>query len=376
MDPQPPLILPSAPAAQPAGANGVPAPRTRLDLPWPTAAKAVAVLVGAGVAAHLVGLLTPILLQVLVALLITAALTPPVNWLIAHGVPRPGAVAVVMGGIGLAAAGLLLLVAQQLVSEGRALATALPGYVDRAQGVLSGYPQLNQRLRAASASGAGDPGSLLPAVLTAGGGVFTGLADAVAVVAMAAYLLAGGERGLGYVMNALSPSLRAKTRRAAPDIVHVVGGYLLGQAVTSLAFGLFAFAVLRPLGVPQPLLLALLAAILDAVPIVGVLVATSLPVLLALTVSQPVAVAVLAAFLVYHQVESHVLVPRIYGRMLGISSLAVLVAVLVGYRLLGILGVLIALPLAAAVPAVRSAWRQEELLAGTGLHLPPEKRGD
>ncbi len=373
MDPQhSPLILPSNTTRQTPLAGGVPVPRTSVDLPWATVAKAIIVLVGAAIASHLAGLLAPILLEILIALLITAALTPPVNWLIGHGVARAGAVAIVLGGIAISIGLLGFLIAPRLTDEGRALATALPNYVDKAQGILSRYPQFDQRVRSAATSGSGNPSSLLPVVVTAGSGVVTGLTDLIAVIVMSAYLLAGGERSLGYVMHLLPTTFQAKMRRAVPDIVHVVSGYMLGQAVTSLAFGLFAFVILEVLGVPQPLLLGILAAILDAVPIVGVLIATALPVLLALTVSHTAAIAVLIAFLIYHQLESHILVPRIYGRTLGISSLAVLVAVLVGYRVLGILGVLIALPVGAAIPAVLSAWRQEELLVGTGFHREPD----
>jgi predicted PurR-regulated permease PerM len=371
MDPlDSPLILP--PSTETGTEHVLPVPRTRLELTWPTVAKAIVVLVAGSIVLHLIGILTPVLLEFLVALLLTAALTPPVNWLIRRGIPRVAAVAIVMGGIGGLIALGIGLITPTLVDEARALASGLPHYVDRAQGLLRRYPSLDTRIRSAASSSSAHPGSLLPYVLTAGTGVFTGITDTITVIVMAAYLLAGGERSLAYVMHYLPPSFQAKTRRAVPDIVHVVSGYVLGQAITSLLFGVFASVVLSIAGVPQPLLLALLAAILDAVPIIGVLVATALPVLLALTVSTTTAVVVLILYLVYHQFESHVLVPRIYGRTLGISSLAVLVAVLVGYRVLGILGVLIALPLAAAIPAIERAWRQEDLLVG----LPVRRNGE
>ena len=137
----------------------------------------------------------------------------------------------------------------------------------------------------------------------------------------------------------------------------MVGGYLLGQGLTSLLFGVFAYAVLRLLGVPQPLLLAVVAALADAVPIAGVLIATVPAVLLALTVSVPAAAGVLLLYLGYQQVENYAIVPRVYRGTLRIHGFAVLLAVLVGAQLLGILGVLLALPVAAAVPAVARVWR-------------------
>jgi predicted PurR-regulated permease PerM len=104
-----------------------------------------------------------------------------------------------------------------------------------------------------------------------------------------------------------------------------------------------------------------LAALLDAIPLVGTLIATAIAVLLALSVSVTVAVILLIAFLAYNVLESNVLLPRIYGRTMGISSIAVIVAVLIGVRLLGLVGVMIGLPVAAAIPEVERAWRREDL---------------
>jgi predicted PurR-regulated permease PerM len=108
--------------------------------------------------------------------------------------------------------------------------------------------------------------------------------------------------------------------------------------------------------VPQALFLALLAAAFDAVPLVGVFIATVPAVLLALTVSVPAAIIVLVAYVVYQQFENYVLAPRVYRGTLQISSFAVLIAVLVGAQLLGIVGALLALPVAAAIPVVEQIW--------------------
>lgn len=137
-----------------------------------------------------------------------------------------------------------------------------------------------------------------------------------------------------------------------------MSGFVIGQVMTSLAFGLFAFVLLFALDVPEPLLLAVLAAVLDAVPIVGVPLATIPAVLLALTVSWQTAVFVLIAYTIYQQVENYVLVPRIYGNTLQVSSLSILVGVLIGGQLLGIIGVILALPITAAIPVFERVWNE------------------
>lgn len=128
----------------------------------------------------------------------------------------------------------------------------------------------------------------------------------------------------------------------------VISGYVVGQLITSALFGVFAFVTLSLLGVPQPLFLAVVAAVADAIPIAGVLIATVPAVLLALTVSPPAAGAVLVAYIAYQQVENYVIVTRADRSTLQISSFAVLI----GGTLPDVIGVLLALPAAAVVPVI------------------------
>jgi predicted PurR-regulated permease PerM len=110
----------------------------------------------------------------------------------------------------------------------------------------------------------------------------------------------------------------------------------------------FTFTLLRIVGVPNPLAFAVLAAFADIVPLIGAFVATLPPVAAALQESSTKALAVLIAMIGYQQFEDRVLVPRVYGRTLNLPPLIVLIAVLAGAELLGITGVLLALPLTAA----------------------------
>jgi predicted PurR-regulated permease PerM len=191
---------------------------------------------------------------------------------------------------------------------------------------------------------------------------------------MTAYLLADGERIYDWTVRYLPHGQRMRVRQALPEISRVVSGYLLGQFLTSLLFGVFAYVVLSILGVPQPLLLAILAAVADAIPVVGVAIATVPAVLLALTVSPPVAGIVLALYLVYQQVENYVIVPRVYRGTLELHPFAVLIAVLVGAQLLGVLGVLLALPIAAAVPVIERIWGGRSSI-GPAVSLPVSDAG-
>jgi predicted PurR-regulated permease PerM len=155
-----------------------------------------------------------------------------------------------------------------------------------------------------------------------------------------------------------TPRLRYRMRRSYPEISRVVSGYVVGQAINSLSFGLFAFILLIVLDVPEALLLGVLAAVFDAVPIVGVPVATIPAVLLALTVSWQTAAIVLGGYLVYQQFENYVMVPRVFGNTLQVSSLSILVGVLVGGQLLGVIGIILSLPITAAIPVLERVWNE------------------
>jgi predicted PurR-regulated permease PerM len=352
--------LPTPPGdIPPATPSATPERVTRLELPPRTIAQAILILAAAPIALWLLTQVSPILLDLLIALLLTAALDPAVTRLERRGLPRAASVAltlaVLLGGLIL----LLVVGLPPLVEQSARFAQEAPGYLQRAQGWLAAYPALQQQLHGATAAGSTSPATFLAGAVGAGRWLVDGTTATVIIVVMTAYLLIDGERSYDWVMHFMPPAQRAQVRPLLPEISRVVGGYLLGQLITSLLFGAFAFAVAVAVGVPQPLLMAAVAAVADAIPLLGVFIATVPPVLLAWTQSPLTALIVLALYVAYHQLESHLLVPRIYGRTLGISPFATLIAALVGWRLLGVVGIVLALPLAAIVPLVEQVWRHD-----------------
>ncbi len=339
---------------------------TRFELPASTIAKVILTLAGI----WLLFRLWPLLVQLVVAFLLAAALDPSVTRLERRGWPRSASIAAITAGF-LAVVGLVLwLLIPPLIEQGANFASNLPAYTDRVQGLLNKYPAVQERIESASAEGSADPTAVFTGALAFGSGLVQGVATFFIVLVLTVYLLVDGERVYSWVTHYLPPRQRAKIRLAMPEISKVVSGYIIGQAITSLIFGVFAFVVLAVLGVPEPLLLAIVAAFADAIPIAGVLIATVPAVLLGLTVSIPTAVIVFALYMAYQQIENYVIVPRIYRGTLQISSFAVLVAVLIGGQLLGIVGVLLALPIAAAIPVVERIWRDQAAPAGSMANAP------
>jgi predicted PurR-regulated permease PerM len=183
------------------------------------------------------------------------------------------------------------------------------------------------------------------------------------VAVLTIYLLIDGPRvGMG-LMQLLPRTERLPARQMLAEIAEQVGGYMRGQFITSALAGLFAFGLLLVFRVPEPLALAFLMAVADAIPMVGPLLATVPAVLMALTRGGPTALAVGIGYVLYLQFESHLLVPRIYGKTMKLSPSVIVIAILIGATLMGILGALLALPVAAAVPVVLrfvGEWRERE----------------
>jgi predicted PurR-regulated permease PerM len=261
-----------------------------------------------------------------------------------------------------------------LVRDGQQLASDLPTYVERLRPYFKGHPEAYARVQKVANERANDPGLYLSHARTVGQIAASFLAQLVLLLTMTAYLLiADGERILFWCFRYLPARQRAKVRLALPEVSHVVGAYLIGQLITSTLFAIFAVVVTFAFGVPEAILLALLAFVADAIPLVGATIATVPAVLLAWTVSPSHALIVLALYFVYQQIENHFIVPRVYKNTLQISSFGVLLSVAIGAHLLGIIGALIALPIAAAIPAIEKIWREEQPVAPTPeeIGLPP-----
>ncbi len=138
--------------------------------------------------------------------------------------------------------------------------------------------------------------------------------------------------------------------RVLLNLETIVGGYVRGQLITSAMMAVFTFVVLTVARVPNALALSLFAGISDVLPYVGALLACGPATLAALSAHGPTtALVVLAVLAAYQEFESRVIIPRVYGKVLRLPAAMVLVALLVGAKLLGIVGALLSLPIAAAI---------------------------
>jgi predicted PurR-regulated permease PerM len=318
----------------------------------------VGMLGAAGVAttyliAQLVITAQSMLVLIGMAFFIAVGLEPAVSWLVNHRLPRWAAVStVVLVTLGVLA-GFLAAAIPPLVTQTSALFQHVPQYLHTLQDHNSLLGQLNTRFhlqqRVQNLVSGGQGSDVLNGVVGAGVAVLSTVGNVLVVAALTIYFVADLPRIRRGLYRLVPHSRRPRVILIGDEIFAKVGAYVLGNVVISLVAGLFAYIWLLIFGVPYALLLALTVAVLDLVPIVGSTIAGILVSLVALTVSLPVAIATAGFFVVYQTAENYLLVPRIIGRAMKVPDLVTVVAALLGGVLLGVVGALVAIPVAAAV---------------------------
>ena len=295
------------------------APRAEVRRVEHDIAPAALVKVGAALlGVWLVGKIWPVIVLVLLSLMLVATFNPGVRRLQGR-VSRPWAITAVTFGLFLLCVVLLLLMIPPLVRQGQGLMVHLPRYAQAMEAAAhrAGIPL---KLSAAATNWTRRISSLGPELLDVLATVLSGVTGVLTVTVLTIYLLVDGPRvGMG-LMRLLPRAERLPARQMLAEIADQVGGYMRGQLITSALAGLFAFVLLLVLRVPEPLALAFLMAVADAVPMVGPLLGTVPAVLMALTRGGPTALAVGIGYVLYLQFESHLLVPRIYGKTMKLSS--------------------------------------------------------
>lgn len=293
-----------------------------------------------------------VLILIGLALFIAAGLDPVVSRLTRRGLPRWAAVLVVVLALLAVAGGFIAAAVPPLASQTTALVHQMPQYMHQLQNHNSGLGRLNaryhieQRLTSLLTSRGS---TLIGGVLGAGELVISAFSSFLLVAVLSVYFLAslGKTKLLAYRL--IPRSRRPRGILIGEEIFTKVGGYVLGNVITSLIAGLGTFFWMLAFGIPYPVLLGLLVFLLDLVPVIGSTIGGVIVTLVALTVSLPVAIVTLAFYVAYRLAEDYLIVPKIIGRTVQVPALVSLIAVVLGGVLLGIIGALVAIPAAAAI---------------------------
>jgi predicted PurR-regulated permease PerM len=295
-----------------------------------------------------------ILVQVLVALFITVSLEPAVHWLTQRGMRRGLAVTLIFVVAFGALFGFLISVIPSLVSQGRQLIDDLPGYLAELRARSGQFRALNDRFHLSNQL-QGIIGSV-PSKIGSGllgftGRLFGALFSTLTVLVFTAYFMAGLPRLRNGLVWLFPAERRPRVKRVVDLVVDKVGGYMIGNIIISILAGIASFLAFKLLGVPFAVPLAVLVAIFDLIPMIGATLGAVVGVLVALFTSPlwPTTVLVGVFFVAYQQVENYLIAPRVLRTTVDIGASAVLLAGLIGATLLGLVGALMAIPVAAAL---------------------------
>lgn len=306
---------------------------------------------------HSLGRLATTVTILVVALFLTLALNPVVEWLGRRGLRRGLAVGIVFLGMLLVFTFLGLLVFPPVVTQGGELVQQAPTYLDRVLGASwvreldSNYDvvdkireEFNKRLTDETFIS-----SVLGGVLGAGRAVLNGVFQTFTILILTLYFLASLPKMKRAAYSMVPASRRNRIEQLSEEIMRRTGSYAIGQVAIATINAFLSYVMMLLLDIPYAAVLAVLVGFLGIIPMVGATLGAALVCLVAFFDEPKVALIAAIYYLVYQQVENYVVAPKIMQRTVSVPGALTVVAALAGGTLLGVLGALLAIPVAAAL---------------------------
>ena len=346
------------------GSGAAPSPHLRIELSLKTLICAGLVVAAAWLVLHLLA----VALIVVVALFLVGTLNPVVEWLERRGIGRSAAICSVFASLFVIAAMLFGITVPSLLSQASQFVEREPALRAAAAAKLAhtrlGVPLANA-LRNLHYDGITKFDGAT--ALAYSGRAVEIVAYGLSTIFLALYIMLDRNRLRGGLFSLVPRRHHIRLSRILRNLETIVGGYIRGQVLTSTLLAVFTFVLLTAAGVTNAVALSVLAGVADVLPYIGVPLAVLPAFAASLSRGLPIALAVLGALLVYEEIESRILIPKIYGSALRLPSSIVLLALLVGATLGGIPGALLSLPLASAIRMLVEELR---------VDLPGEVHGD
>jgi len=248
-----------------------------------------------------------------------------------------------------------VLVVPPLIAQATALWARLPNEFNRIQTFLIRHRLMVHRVtleEAVQNAPPGTGGNAVGTVLVAISSVIGGAFGLITILILSFYFMLESESMFEYATRFVPATRRGDFAGAAREAVSKVSAWLRAQFVLAGVMGTFAAVGLAFMGVPYFYVVALIAAVGETIPIVGPVIGGITAVAVAITVSPKLALTVGIYFLVLHQLEANILVPKIMERRVGVSPVAVMVALLIGGALWGLVGAILAVPTAAILSII------------------------
>ena len=284
-------------------------------------------------------------------------MNPLVEWLQRRGIKRRGlaaGTAFLLVILVIAAIGAVFV--PTLVDNTNNFVDAVPGYVDdltKGKGRLgfleTRYHVVEKVREQIDNGGAKKLLGLSGAAVSVTKGVINIVIGIVTIVFLTFFMVMEGPAWVDRLYSLLPPESQPRWRRVGQDIYRTVGGYVTGNLLISLIAGVLTTLVLLALGVPYAVALGLIVAILDLIPLAGATIAAIIIGAVAFIHSIVAGIVVIVFFVLYQQLENHVLQPLVYNRTVALSPLVILVSILIGAEIAGVLGALGAIPVAGTI---------------------------
>ncbi len=294
-----------------------------------------------------------IVIILLLALVLASAMEPVVDYLNRHRIPRSvsvlSAYVLLIALVGFIAS----LIVPLVVDQFRVLSQNLPSYMVEIQ---ARYPNLTFLFGGADLSQVAQKlfsdSTNTQAIFDRTLGLFNGLFAIVTVLVVSFYLVAADRGMKKFISDLVPPNHQATVISLIEKIQRKMGLWMVGQIILSIFIFVLTYIGLTILGVEYALFLALLAGLFEIIPYVGPFLSAVPAVFFALIQNPPLVLAVIILYILIQKTEGYILVPKVMEKTVGTSPLVVLLALLIGFKLAGILGLLLAVPLAGAVTVV------------------------
>ena len=306
---------------------------------------------------HVVSVARHILVWVAVSVFLALAINPLVEVLQKRGIRRRGlatGAAFLLVLLGFVAIGALFV--PTLVDNVNKFVDAVPGYVDDVTkgkgrfGFLETKYQIVEKVQEQIHNGGAKRLlGLSGAAVSVTKGIVNIVVGTVTIIFLTFFMVLEGPGWVERFYSLLPPESEQRWRNVGRDIYRTVGGYVTGNLLISLIAGVLTSLVLIALGVPYAVALGLVVAILDLIPLAGATIAAIIIGTVAFLHSIFAGIVVVAFFILYQQLENHVLQPVVYNRTVKLSPLIILISVLIGAEVAGVLGALGAIPVAGSI---------------------------
>ncbi|PIU74804.1 MAG: hypothetical protein COS76_04165 [Candidatus Portnoybacteria bacterium CG06_land_8_20_14_3_00_39_12] len=321
-------------------------------------------VVGVVLTLALLFVLRDIILILVVALILAMALTQPVNWLKTKKVPRLlGASIVYLVAIGLFAF-LVYLILPPLATEMSHLADNLPQYGESVQHYFkvlqrSQGQAVGQALQNVLEQGSSKLGSMASGIIPALKTVFGRLFHVFVLIVISFYLVLQGPKLKQDFVGAIPAVYRGRWVGVMDRIQKKLRHWFYGVLILGVIIGVMTFIGLYIIGIKYALVLAIVAGILELLPGIGPVLSAIPAVILGLAQSPVLAIVVVILYIAVQQLENHLIVPQVMKKAVGLNPLLVIISLLIGFKLLGLLGGILAVPIVAGLgEVVKELWRK------------------